>query len=93
MVVNGHGQRALGLILANAMQIEMALDFGRFRHLRDGRRLFGFGSQLFIEDIFAKDDAVVTNIHAGTGDQFFDFRVRFAAKAAQGNVGRSGHEK
>jgi hypothetical protein len=57
---------------------------------RDG--LLRFGSQLLFENALAEEHAVVANVNARSLDEFFDFRVRFAAEAAESEVvGRSGH--
>ena len=53
--------------------------------------LSGIGGEFFVEDVFAKDNTVIADVNAGTGDQFFYFGVGFAAKAAEGDVGRSSH--
>jgi hypothetical protein len=58
------------------------LDLGGFGN---GDALFVFFClrvKFFFKDVFAKDNAVVANVNARSGDEFSDFRVRFAAEAA-----------
>jgi hypothetical protein len=74
------------------MQIEMALDFGGLGDLLDRGRFLGLLRQLLVENIFAEDDAVVANINAGAGNQFFDFGVGLPAKAAKSNISGSSHD-
>ena len=81
------------MILTDTMHVEMPLDIGGLGHVLHGSRL-GFaslGQQFLIEHVLAKDDAVVADVDAGTGDQLFHFRVRLAAKAAESDVRRTCH--
>jgi hypothetical protein len=92
MVVDGNGQSFLGLVLPNAIKVEMLLDVGRLGDLLDaGRRFFLFGKEFLIEDVLAKDDAVVADVNAGTGDELLDFSVRFSAETAEGQIGWPRH--
>src|SRR5487761_2683939 len=91
MIVNGDGQSLLRLILPDAIQVELALDLRRLRHGELRLLLLCGHRQLAVEDVFAKDDAVVADVNARPGDELADFRVRLAAEAAHREVGRSGH--
>ena len=92
MIVDRNGQGAFCVVLANAMEIEVTFDLGRLRYLLDRGGFFRFGGEFLIEHVFAQHNAVVANVNAGTGDQLFDFGVRFAAKAAKGEISRASHE-
>ncbi len=81
MVVNRDGERALGLLLADHIFVEDAIDLPRLRevvHVEVGR-----SGELLIDDLVAEIDALVTDVDAGAGDQLFNLPLRFAAKAAE----------
>jgi hypothetical protein len=58
------------MVLANAVEVEMPFDFDRLGNGMDDLRLllFGFNEQFLIEDVFAKDDAVVADVDARAGN-------------------------
>src|SRR4051812_8087703 len=93
MVVDGHRKGLFGVVLSDAVPIEVPLDVGGLGHGLDrGRRWFArLWSQLFIEHILAQNDAVITDVDAGSGDQLFYFRTGLTTETAQGDVGRAGH--
>ena len=72
MIVNRHRQCALGRILANAMQIKVLLDFRWFGDFQLDRALASIGPEFLVEDIFAHDDATVTDINTGALDELPD---------------------
>jgi hypothetical protein len=91
MVVNCDRQSFLRVILANALNIELTLDF---RGLGDvnPRLLFArLCRKFFVEDLLAQHDAIIADVNARTGDQFFDFGVGLPAKAAQRDIRRARH--
>jgi len=90
--VDGDSEGFFSLFLADAMKVEVPLDFRGFWDLLNRSGLSGIGGEFFVEDVFAKDNTVIADVNAGTGDQFFYFGVGFAAKAAEGQVSRSSHE-
>src|SRR5262249_20115383 len=94
MVVNSDGKRLFGVVLANAMQIKVALDVGRLGHVlnRSGRCLARFRNEFLIEDVLAKNDTVVANVDAGPGNQLFDFGMGFSTETAKSNVCRARHK-
>ena len=90
MIVHRDGQCLLGLILPNAMAVQLGFNFRRLQDVELGRGLRFFVGQLFVENGLEGFNAVVANVHAGAGHQFADFRVAFAAETAQGDLA-SGH--
>jgi hypothetical protein len=62
------------------MTIQFCPDLARFREAFE-RALGGSGLGFFpMKNSRAKGDAVVANIDAGSGDQFFYLRMAFAAE-------------
>ena len=75
MIVNGDREGFLGVLLTDAIFVELSLDIGGLGN-RDARfGLLGLCRKFLIEDVLAKDDAIFANVNAGTGDQFFYLRV------------------
>ncbi len=91
MVVDGHGEGLLGVVLADATQVELALDFGRLGHLEARFLLPGLRGEFLVQDLFAENDAVVADVNAGSGNELLDLGVRLAAKTAQRDVGGARH--
>src|SRR6266487_385560 len=91
MIVDGYRERAFGMILADAMAVQVLFDFCGLGHLMSRRRFLRFVMEFFVEDTFAQQHAMVANINARTGDQLFDFRMGFAAEAAKSDVRRTRH--
>jgi len=79
------------VVLTDALQIEQALDLGRFGDMHPAPVFPPLRGQFLIKDLFAENNAIIADIDAGTGDQFFDFGMGFTAKAAEGDIGGSGH--
>ena len=91
MIVDGDGQSFFRRFLPDAIKVKLALDFRRFGHGELRLLFFGLNLQFAVEDVFAKDDAVVADVDARPGDELADFRVRLAAETAHRDVGRARH--
>ena len=91
MIVDRHRQGFFGVFLADAMQVQQPFDFGGFGNGEFRLFFLVLQLQLAIEDVFAKDDAVVADVNAGPGDEFAHFRVRLAAETAHREIVRAGH--
>ena len=79
MVVHGHGQDLLGLVLADDVFIEQAFDLGRRQKLA----ALGLLAHRFLsDDLIAERDALVANIDVGTGDEPLHLVLILAAKGA-----------
>ena|SRR5436190_6997508 len=87
MIVHSYRQRLLGLVLPNAILVEVVLNLDGFWDGTDEGRLLGFNRrQLFIENAFAKNDAVIADVDPWTLNELLYFCMRFSAEAAQGNI-------
>jgi hypothetical protein len=91
MIVDGHRERAFGVLLADAMAIQVLFDFSGFGHLVSRRRFLRFVVEFFVENTFAQQHTMVANINPGAGNQLFDFRMGFAAETAERDVRRARH--
>ena len=81
VVVDGHGERALGLVLADHVVVEDVVDLARLGQIvetEDGRR-----GELLVDDLVAEIDALVADVHARAGDELLDLPLRLAAEAAE----------
>ena len=87
VVVDGHGQRALGLLLAHHVVVQDVVDVTRARQ-RLGVEA-DRGGELLVDDLVAEIDALVADVHAGAGDELLDLPLRLAAEAAEQLVVRS----
>src|SRR5450830_16437 len=92
VVVHGHGERALGLLLADHVVVEDRVDVARLGQAleiqSDGR------GELLVDDLVTEVDALVADVHAGAGDELLDLALRLAAETAEQlivTVGRSCH--
>jgi hypothetical protein len=81
VVVDGHGERALGSLLADDVLLEDVVDLPGLREVLqlEGRR----SGQLLVDDLVAEIDALVADVDAGTGDELLDLPLRLAAEAAE----------
>ena len=91
MVVHGDGQGFLGVFLAHALEVKLALDFCWFGNVDARFMPLGLRGQFLVQHLLAKNHAVVADVHAGSGDELLDFGVGLAAKTAQRDVGWPGH--
>jgi hypothetical protein len=89
MIVHRHRQRLLGLLLPDAMQIELALDLGRLRHAQPRKALPALRAEFLVENVLAENDAVVADVDPGPLDELAHFRVGFAAETAEGKLTRA----
>jgi hypothetical protein len=91
MIMHRDGQRFFGMVLADAMTIQMPFDIAGLWHGKLGNGLFVLSRKLLVQDAFAESDAIVANVNARTGDQLFDLGMGLPAKAAKGDVSGPGH--
>jgi hypothetical protein len=81
------------MFLANAVQVQVALDLRGFGDGLGGRRgLLGLDGQFLVENALAEQNAIVANVNARSLDQLFYFRVGFPAEATQCDVGGACHK-
>jgi hypothetical protein len=81
MVVDGHGERALRLLLRDDVVVQDRVDVEWLRQvveveLRRSR-------ELLVDDLVAEIDALVADVDARTGDQFLDLSLALPAKTAE----------
>src|SRR5690606_8190757 len=62
MVVNGHGQRLLGMVLPDDVLIEDIPDFLGFGQVAEVEVLFA--SQLLLDDLIAQLDALIADVNS-----------------------------
>ena len=75
VIVNGDGERLFGVVLSDALQVELALDLRRFGNAGARFMLACLRGQFFIEDLLAENNAIIADVNARPGDQLFDFGV------------------
>ena len=80
VVVDGNGERALGLILANHVFVEHRLDFGRLGQIL--RFLARRSPQIIGDDLLAQRDALIADIHAVARNDAANLILRFVAEGA-----------
>ena len=73
VIVHRHRQRLLGVVLPDALKIKLPFNLSRLGDVYARPVFLCLGCQLLVQDLFAKDDAVVANVHPRTGDQLLDF--------------------
>ena len=73
------------------MTIQFCTDFAGFGEALKDALTNGVFPNFTVQDVRAKGDAVVTDVDPGTGDQFFDLCVAFAAEGAEREVSGAGH--
>ncbi len=94
VVVDGHGERPLGLVLADHVAVEELEDLGGLGELVEAE-LARLGEFLF-DDLVAEVDALVADVDARTGDQLLDLLLALPAERAFEQITRladSCHER
>ncbi len=80
VVVDGDGERLLGLVLADDVAVEELVDLARLRQLVEAE-LAGLG-ELLLDDLVAEVDALVADVDAGARDQLLDLLLALSAEGA-----------
>ncbi len=73
VVVDGHGERPLGLVLPDHVVVEDRVDvprLGQALEVEGDRR-----RELLVDDLVAEIDALVADVHAGAGDELLDLTL------------------
>src|SRR5712672_2580164 len=91
MMLNSDCQRFLRVFLADTLEIELALYFGRLSDVDARFLLPGLGRKLFVQHLFAQDNTIIADVNSRPCNQLFDFGMRFPAKTAQRDIGRARH--
>src|SRR3954467_5115776 len=78
VVVDGDRQDLLRGVLPDHVLLEERVDLLRLRQLLE-LELRGL-RELFLDDLVAEIDALVADVHAGTGDELLDLLLRFPAE-------------
>ena len=91
VIVNGDREHLFGVFLTDDVLVELGKDGGRGGNLETGffRRGFAFGrsaAEFLFENVGANLDALVADIHTGTGDQFFNLRMALSAEGAHRQI-------
>jgi len=86
MVVDGDGEGLLGVLLAYAGQVKLALDLGGLGNAAARLVLLDLGGEFLVQDLFAERDAVVADENTRPLDQLLNFGVGLAAETAQGDA-------
>ena len=82
VVVHGHGEASLGLLLTNHVVVQDVVDLPRARkRLRLDRR--GGRDGLLVDDLVTEVDAFIADVHARPGDELLDLPLGLAAEAAE----------
>ena len=80
VVVDGDGQRLLRRLLPDDVAVEELVDLTGLGQLVP-LQLGGLG-QLLLDDLVAQVDALVADVHAGTGDELLDLLLALSAERA-----------
>ena len=92
VVVDRYGQRALGLVLADDVLVQHAVDLARLGEVLDVER--GRSGELLVDDLVAEIDALVADVDARPRDELLDLPLGLPAEAAEElfvRVGRTSH--
>src|SRR5205823_3577966 len=81
VVVDGDGEGAFGLLLADDVVVEELVDLLRPRQVVE-IEVRGSG-ELLVDDLVTEVDALVADVDAGAGDQLLDLPLTLAAEAAE----------
>ena len=93
MIMHRHSQSFFRVLLADAKFVQLPFDLSRLGNAGAQLRFFGLrGCEFLVEDVFTKDNAIIADVNAGTGNELFNFRVRFAAETAERDVRWSSHD-
>ena len=96
MVVDRDRENFFRFLLADHERVEVFEDRGRRGNAESGFISLAFAffwraAEFLLEDVRANADALVADVNAGTGDEFFDLRVALSAERAHGEIGGAGH--
>ncbi len=80
MVVDRHGKRALGALLADHVLVQYLQDLARLGQAAAGR--LGLFLEFLADDVVAQLDAFIADEHAGARDQLADLVLALAAERA-----------
>ena len=80
VVVDGDGEDLLGVVLADDVVVEERPDLTRVGQVVE--RQLGRLGELLLDDLVAQVDALVADVHAGTGDELAYLLLRLAAERA-----------
>jgi hypothetical protein len=89
MIMHRDGQGFFGVFLADAIKVQVPFDGRGFGDGELGLALLILELKFAVEDVFAKNDAIVADVNARPGNELAHFRLRFAAEAARRDVGRA----
>ena len=89
VVVDGHGERLLGDVLADHVVLQELEDLARLGQLVEAE-LGGLG-ELLLDDLVAQVDALVTDVDARAGDQLLDLLLALPAERALQQVAAVSH--
>jgi len=82
VVVHGHGEDLLGLLLADDVLVQGHLDAARVGQLGDLRLRARRFEHLLFDDFLAEVDALVADVDALARDELADLLLALAAEAA-----------
>lgn len=78
VVVDRDGERTLRRVLTDDVLVEERGDLTRLGQLCEDRE--GRLTELLLDDLVAQLDALVADVHAGTGDELLDLLLGLAAE-------------
>ena len=93
VVVDGDRERPLGVLLPDAVLVQLALYGRRLGDFELGRGALGVRRKFLVQHALADVDAVVADIDPGTGDELLHLGVGFAAEGAEREIVRASHER
>ena len=82
VVVHGHREDLLGLLLADHVLVERVFDLARVGQLRGSRLRLRLIEHLLFDDLLAEVDALVADVDALARDQLADLLLALAAERA-----------
>jgi hypothetical protein len=80
MVVYSHREALLGVVLPDDIGVKKRLDLGRGRKVELAFPLRNIG--LFVNDVLAELDALITDVDVWSGDELADFTLALGTKRA-----------